>query len=73
MISPVEVPKGVRPNLIAERTKRRLPVTTAAKLIGVHPNAWSRWESGKTTPDSENLLKICALFDADPAYILEKA
>ena len=72
MICSLDIPKGSRPNLAAERAKRRISIPEAAKMIGVHPNAWYRWENGLTCPDGRNLLKICKLFDADPEYLLEQ-
>lgn len=39
-------------------------------LLGVTPQAVSKWEMGKAEPDSDNLKKICEIFHVDANTLL---
>lgn len=58
-------------NMRKERLERGQSIQEIAELIDVHPNAVSRWETGKTEPTSSNLLALCKLYDCSPEYLLD--
>ena len=58
-------------NMRKERLERGLSIQEVSKSIGVHPNAVSRWETGKTEPNSSNLISLCKLYDCTPEYLLD--
>lgn len=57
-------------NIRKERLERGLSIKEVAAEIGAHPNAVSRWETGKTEPSSSNLIALCRLYDVSPEYLL---
>ena len=61
----------MRRNMKAERARKGLSLHGVAARIGVHPNAVSRWESGKTEPTATNLVALCRLYGCSPEYLLE--
>lgn len=62
----------MRRNMRAERARCGLSAKKVADIIGVHPNAVSRWESGDAEPTSSNLLALCKLYgDVSPEYLLD--
>lgn len=58
-------------NMRKERLQRGQSIQEVADLIDVHPNAVSRWETGKTEPSSSNLIALCKLYDCSPEYLLD--
>ena len=48
------------------RKSRGLTLVELARQVGVSYPAVQQWETGKTEPSTENLLKICQLLDIDP-------
>ena len=55
----------------AERARNGLSLQQVADELGVHVNAVSRWETGKTEPTSSNLIALCKLYDCSPEYLLD--
>ena len=67
------IPRGVNmvnTNLLTERKKLGITSDEAACRLGVHPNTYSNWERGESTPTGDNLIKLASLFDASPEYLL---
>lgn len=58
-------------NMRKERLERGLSIKEVASSLGVHPNAVSRWETGKAEPTSSNLLVLCRLYECTPEYLLD--
>ena len=63
--------KNMLTNIRKERLERGLSIQAVASTIGVHPNAVSRWETGKAEPTSSNLIALCKLYDVSPEYLLD--
>jgi transcriptional regulator with XRE-family HTH domain len=42
-----------------------------ADTVGVHVNMVYRWENGQVKPSAENLVKLAALYDCSPDYLLD--
>lgn len=42
-----------------------------ATLIGVSPSTYSRYESGKSQPNTEKIKKIAGILDIDVEYFLK--
>ena len=60
----------VNTNLLTERKKLGITSDEAACRLGVHPNTYSNWELGKTTPTGDNLTKLVHLYGGAPEYLL---
>lgn len=58
-------------NMRKERLERGLSIQAVAESLHVHPNAVSRWETGKTEPTSSNLIALCKLYDVSPEYLMD--
>ncbi len=58
-------------NMRKERLERGLSIQEVAESLNVHPNAVSRWETGKTEPTASNLIALCKLYDVTPEYLLD--
>ncbi len=58
-------------NMRRERLERGYSIQEVASSINVHPNAVSRWETGKAEPTSSNLLALCKLYECTPEYLLD--
>ncbi len=58
-------------NMRKERLERGMSIKEVASSLGVHPNAVSRWETGKAEPTSSNLLVLCRLYECTPEYLLD--
>jgi len=43
----------------------------AAKVVGVHPITWSRWERGELTPDVDMLKKIAKTLKTKPSKLVD--
>lgn len=54
------------------RKKSGLSQKEFADLFNVHQTAVSQWETGKTTPDKETLIRIASYFDVSVDYLLGK-
>ena len=54
------------------RKKSGLNQEEFARLFNVHQTAVSQWETGKTSPDTDTLVKIANYFDVSVDYILGK-
>ena len=52
------------------RKKTGLSQKEFADLFNVHQTAVSQWETGKTTPDKETLIKIANYFGVSIDYLL---
>lgn len=61
----------MRLNMHIERVKNGYTIKEVGKLIGAHPNAVSRWESGTTEPTANNLIALCKLYGCSPEYLLD--
>ena len=61
----------MRRNMKVERVKHGYTQEELGKLIGVHKNAISRWETGETDPTSSNLVALCSLYGCSPEYLLD--
>lgn len=53
------------------RAKRNLGVGDLARLLGVSATAVSKWQSGKSKPKPEMLVRIAAALDVEPDYLDE--
>lgn len=51
--------------MAALRRKKNLTQAELAESIGVSNKSVSRWETGQTLPDYEQMLKLCALLEVD--------
>lgn len=60
----------MRANMRAERARARLTTAQVAEAVGVHKNAYQRWERGEAEPTASNLLKLSELFGCTPDYLL---
>ena len=60
----------MRNNMRAERVRNNLTIEQVGDIIGVHPNAISRWENGRTEPTASNLIALCGLYKCSPEYLL---
>ncbi|HQE69876.1 MAG TPA: helix-turn-helix transcriptional regulator [Atopobiaceae bacterium] len=54
---------GFRENLQHLRTTRNMTQEQLAMLLGVSRQAVSKWESERTYPEMDKLLRICSLFE----------
>lgn len=57
-------------NLRAARKAANMTQAEVGKVVGVSPNGYSYWESGKVKIDHESLEKLAALFDVSVDYLL---
>lgn len=58
-------------NLREVRTKKGLSQNDVAERLGITRQAVSRWETGHTTPDPDNLALLSQLYDMPIAELLE--
>ena len=49
-------------NLRAEREKLGITQTQLAEMLGVTPQAVSKWENARSYPDIETLVRLAELF-----------
>lgn len=56
--------------LLALRKENKLSQEELASLILVSRQAISRWESGNSMPDAENIIQICKVFNVSTDYLL---
>ena len=59
-----------REKLVQLRKSRNLTQEQLAEELGVSRQAVSRWESGDSTPDMNNLLGLCNLFGVSSDYLI---
>lgn len=52
------------------REEKGLSAQVAATDIGVSIGTLLKWESGKTRPDADKVLALCALYGTDPNHLL---
>lgn len=57
--------------LMYERRKKELTQTQLAEEIGVSRITINKWETGKSTPSVEMLLKLSNFFNVSVDYLLE--
>jgi transcriptional regulator with XRE-family HTH domain len=60
----------LRGNMRAERVRHGLTVEEAASAVGMHQNTLGKWERGEADPLAMNLVKLAALYDCSPEYLL---
>ena len=53
------------------RAERNLGISQLAQLLGVSTTAVSKWQSGKSKPKPEMLVRIADVLDVDPSYLDE--
>jgi len=56
--------------LMYERRKKSLTQTQLADVIGVSRITINKWETGKSTPSVEMLLKLSEYFNVSVDYLL---
>lgn len=56
--------------LMFERRKKKLTQTQLAEQIGVSRITINKWETGKSTPSVEMLLKLSEYFNVSVDYLL---
>ena len=57
--------------LMFERRKKKLTQTQLAEVIGVSRITINKWETGKSTPSVEMLLKLSEYFKVSVDYLIE--
>ena len=58
-------PETLAEALLAERRRRGLSVETSAKIIGIDPGTWLRWERGEWKPTRGSVPGIDAFLRMD--------
>ena len=58
--------------LMFERKKKKLTQIQLAEVVGVSRITINKWETGKSTPSVEMLLKLSKYFNVTTDYLLEK-
>ena len=61
----------VNKNLKKFREEKGVCVKEMAKWIGVSPTTISSWESGKTKPNLEYMLRIAIFFDVKISQLID--
>ena len=56
--------------LKAERMKKGLSQLAFAKILGISQRTIGSWETGRTSPDLETLIKIASFFNVSTDYLL---
>jgi transcriptional regulator with XRE-family HTH domain len=56
--------------LKAERMKKGLSQLAFAKILGISQQTIGSWETGRTSPDLETLIKIASFFNVSTDYLL---
>ena len=57
--------------LIEERQKLNMSKEDLAKTMNVSKSTISKWESGMSMPDLENVLKLSEIFNVSTDYLLK--
>ena len=65
--------KHVAETVRGERLQRGLSVQEAADMMGVNASAWSRWESGASTPRPAMLRQIGDTFGLPDGWMIPHA
>lgn len=55
--------------IVELREKHRLSQGQLAEILGVSRQAVSKWESGKTSPDTLNLIRLADVLDTEVEYL----
>ena len=55
------------------RTERKLSQIVLGSQLNLSQQAIAKWESGKSEPDSENIMKLSEIFEVDVNYLLGKS
>lgn len=63
----IDVKSGLSQALIALREDKGLTQTEVAAALGTSRASVHRWETGRSTPDVENLASLAAVYDAPMA------
>ena len=58
--------------LMFERRKKKLTQNQLAEIIGVSRITMNKWETGKSAPSVEMLLKLSEYFEVTTDYLLRK-
>jgi transcriptional regulator with XRE-family HTH domain len=56
--------------LIALRRKRGLTQSEMAEAVGIHPNSWKQYETGKNMPSLDALKKIAVTLNVSTDFLL---
>ena len=57
--------------LIDLRDKKKLTQPEIAELLNISQSAYNKWESDKSKPSMENLIKLCEFHNVDMQELLE--
>lgn len=68
-----EVAKSLGEVLKKYRTERKMTQEFVAESLGVSRQAVSKWESGKATPSTSNLIALANLFGVAPEELLKQS
>lgn len=60
----------MREKLKQLRKEKKLSQSEMAQILNVHQTAVSQWEQGRTTPDTQTLIKIADYFQVSADYLL---
>lgn len=60
----------LKSNIRAERARLNLTQAEVASAIGVHVNMIRRYESDKSKPSGDVLVRLAAFFECSPDYLL---
>lgn len=56
--------------MLAERKRLGMTTQEVADAIGVHQNTYINWETGDSTPMSDNLMRLACLYSCSAEYLL---
>ena len=59
-------------NLVKIRKEKGYTQEKLAESLNISRDKLSRWENGSRTPDLNELLKICDIFECDLDYLVGK-
>jgi len=59
-------------NLFEIRTKKKMSQVNLSVKIGVAQETISAYESGRSYPSADTLLKLCDIFNVSADYLLDK-
>lgn len=65
---PVTPPSPLGRNLKTARAAKKVTVDALAAEVGVSPRLVQKWQQGVVRPRYENLLKLAAALDREPAW-----
>ena len=70
-ITPKEQTMTIGERIAEERKKKGMTQEDMAEKLNLSRQAISKWESGSSFPDTENLLKLSFLFSVSVDYLLK--